>query len=67
MALKTESGGSQFLKIESNFFGAFIENLVQFFETGAPVVPKEQTLVIAAILESGRKAAAMPFQWVELP
>lgn len=67
MALKAESGQSAFLKVESNFFGAFIENLVQFFNSGKPVVPKEETLAIAAVLEYGRKAAITPFQWVELP
>ncbi|MDR6879806.1 Gfo/Idh/MocA family oxidoreductase [Bacillus sp. 3255] len=67
MALKTVSGQSQYLKVESNFFGAFIDNLVHFFESGKPAVPKDQTLAIAAILEYGRKAAETPFQWLELP
>ena len=34
-ALSYEAGASKFLKIESDFFGAFIENLIGFFETGS--------------------------------
>jgi hypothetical protein len=67
MALRSEQGESQFLKIESNFFGAFIENLVRFFDSGAPAVPRQETIAIAAILEYGKKAAETPFQWVDLP
>lgn len=67
LALRSEQGDSQFLKIESNFFGAFIENLVRFFDSGIPAVPPQETIAIAAILEYGKKAAETPFQWVNLP
>ncbi|MBD0382977.1 hypothetical protein [Paenibacillus sedimenti] len=66
MALRYESGGSKFLKIESDFFGAFIDNLVGFFESGVPAVPRQQTLAIATILEVGRKAARTPYSWLDL-
>ncbi|MCY9665493.1 hypothetical protein M5X11_11045 [Paenibacillus alginolyticus] len=67
MALHYEAGSSNFLKIESDFFGAFIENLIGFFETGKPPVPQAETIAIATILEFGMKAAKTPFQWLELP
>lgn len=67
MAISYETGQSKFLKIESDFFGAFIENLVGFFETGKPAVPQEETIAIATILEYGSKAANTPYQWLELP
>ncbi|NRF92961.1 hypothetical protein HQN89_18450 [Paenibacillus frigoriresistens] len=67
MALYYEAGSSNFLKIESDFFGAFIENLIGFFETGKPPVPQAETIAIATILKFGMKAAKTPFQWLELP
>lgn len=66
-ALSYEAGPSKFLKIESDFFGAFIENLIGFFQTGKPPVPQEETIAIATILEFGMKAAKRPYQWLELP
>jgi hypothetical protein len=67
MALSYETGQSKLLKVESDFFGAFIKNLIGFFETGKPVVPPEETIAIATVLELGMKAAKSPHQWVELP
>ncbi|CAN7446598.1 Gfo/Idh/MocA family oxidoreductase [Paenibacillus sp. LjRoot56] len=67
MALYYDGGASKFLKIESDFFGAFIENLVGFFESGKPPVSQEETIVIATILEVGMKAAKTPYQWLQLP
>lgn len=66
-ALSYEAGSSKFLKIESDFFGAFIENLIVFFETDKPPVPQAETIAIATILEFGIKAAKTPYQWLELP
>ncbi|TXK85188.1 hypothetical protein [Paenibacillus sp. N3.4] len=67
MALSYETGQSKFLKIESDFFGAFIENLIGFFESGKPLVPQAETIAIATILEAGMKAAKTPYQWLALP
>lgn len=66
MALSNEAGESKFLKIESDFFGSFIENLIGFFETGKPSVQQSETIAIATILEGGMKAAKTPYQWLEL-
>ncbi|OPH57651.1 hypothetical protein BC351_03800 [Paenibacillus ferrarius] len=57
---------AKLLKIESNFFGVFIENLVTFFESGVPAVSQAETLAIAAIMEAGMKAEKTPYQWLTL-
>lgn len=55
------------VKAESNFFGAFIRDLVRFFESGEPAVDPAETIAIMTIIEYGYQAAAAPFQWIELP
>ncbi|MEF3302020.1 hypothetical protein [Paenibacillus sp. GYB003] len=61
------SGDAKALKIESNFFGSFIRNLVRFFETGEGGVDPAETVAIVTVIEYGLKAAQTPHQWVELP
>lgn len=67
LALNYESADSTFLKAESDFFGAFVKNLVQFFQTGQPTVDPNETIAIITIIEYGLKAAQTPHQWVKLP
>ncbi|MGG1517091.1 hypothetical protein ABE504_16900 [Paenibacillus oryzisoli] len=67
MALSYANGASKYVKIESNFFGAFIEQLVAFFESGVSPVPPAETIAIASILEAGERAARTPYQWIALP
>jgi len=62
-----DSGQARSVKIESDFFGAFIQNMVGFFETGEGGVPPEETVAIITIIEYGLKAAQTPYQWLELP
>lgn len=52
--------------IRSDYFGRFIDNLLEFFETGVVNVPHEQTVEVMAIREAGRKAARRPFTWVDV-
>jgi len=66
MAVSYEGGQSKFMKIESSFFDAFIDNLVAFFRSGKPAVPREETIMIATILEAGLKAANKPYEWIGL-
>ncbi|RKN84249.1 hypothetical protein [Paenibacillus ginsengarvi] len=61
------SGEAKSLKIESDFFGSFIRNLVRFFETGEGGVDPAQTVAIITIIEYGLKAALSPHQWIEMP
>ena len=67
MAVSHEAGQCPVLKPESDFFRLFIANLVEFFETGRSTVPSNETIAIMAIIESGKIAAATPYEWVELP
>jgi len=50
-----------------DFFPRFVAAMLAFFNTGAPSVPKEQTLEIAALLEAGAAALRSPDTWVEIP
>lgn len=50
--------------VKSDFFGNFIDNLLQFFETGVVPVPHEQTVQVIAIREAGLKAMEKPYAWI---
>lgn len=52
--------------IQSDFFRAFIAELLAFFKTGASPVPMEETLSIMALLEAGARALKRPGTWVYL-
>ncbi|PYI50560.1 hypothetical protein [Paenibacillus flagellatus] len=67
LALNYASGKSAVLKAESDFFAAFIRDLTRFFETGVPTVDPAETIAVITIIEYGLKAAATPYQWIELP
>ncbi|SFJ51889.1 hypothetical protein SAMN02799624_04862 [Paenibacillus sp. UNC496MF] len=67
IAVRRASGGTKVLKPESDYFRAFIRQLVAFFETGAPGVEPADTIAIVTLLEYGRIAARTPYEWVELP
>lgn len=67
MACKYTSGSSRVVRTEWDFFQPFIRNMVDFFESGQPPVPSEQTIAVITIIEYGLKAAEQPFVWLELP
>lgn len=67
LTLNYESGQAKVLKPESNYFGSFIARMIQFFESGDPVVDSAETIAIITIIEYGLKAAETPHQWIELP
>lgn len=50
-----------------DFFPRFIERMLKFFDTARSVVPVEQTLEIAAIIEAGTAALNQPDKWVDVP
>lgn len=52
--------------MRSDFFGRFIDNMLEFFETEEVKVPHSQTVDVIAIREAGMRAAEKPFVWVEL-
>ena len=60
-----ENSATEFA-VKSDFFGNFIDNMLEFFETGVVPVPHEQTVQVIAIREAGLKAMEKPFTWVNV-
>ncbi|MBE7030111.1 MAG: hypothetical protein E7409_01640 [Ruminococcaceae bacterium] len=52
--------------IESDFFGAFIANMLAFFDTGEIPVPHEQTVDVISVRETGIKALKTPYRWLDV-
>ncbi|QHW35028.1 hypothetical protein GZH47_10775 [Paenibacillus rhizovicinus] len=67
LTVQDESGKARLLKPGTDYFQAFIRQLVEFFETGESPVDPAETIAIMTILEYGRKAASRPYEWLELP
>ena len=56
--------GSQAVKVQSDFFAAFVRALCRFFETGEIPLRVSETLEIMDALEAGCKALEHPGEWV---
>lgn len=56
--------GCETVEVKSDFFGAFIDGLVNFFETGKIPVSHEETIRIIAVREAGLKAMECPGEWI---
>lgn len=67
LGIKHDDDSFKQVTAQSNFFALFIENLVNFFETGKPAVNPAETIAVMTIIEYGLKAADTPYVWVELP
>lgn len=67
LTLQFESGHSARIAAEADFFAAFIDNLVQFFQTGISTVEPEETIMVITLIEYGLKAMQTPYQWLDLP
>lgn len=50
--------------IESNYFGLFIGELLNFFKTGDVKVDQQQTVDVIGIRNAGLEAMKKPFKWV---
>lgn len=50
----------------ADFFPRFIDAMLEFFKTGQPTFPVEQTLEITALIEAGNAALETPDQWVDV-
>lgn len=53
-------------EIKSDYFGRFINGMIEFFETGVAPVTHEQTIDVIAVRTAAIEAASTPFTWVEL-
>lgn len=56
---------SKFLRVESDFFQAFIADMVRFFETKTPPVPHKETLLIIDAIDVGKRARDAAGEWIE--
>ncbi len=66
VSLQTKDGNGIFLPECSDIFPRLIHAMLDFFETGKPPVPKEETLEIMALLEAGHLAIAQDDTWVKV-
>ena len=53
-------------EVNCDFFGLFIDALIEFYETGAVPVVSEQTVDVIGIRTAGLKAMETPFVWVAI-
>lgn len=59
-------GGARCITVTSDFFGAFIAELVEFFRTAEVKVPHEETLQIMAVRGAMLQAQKTPGVWVDV-
>lgn len=64
--IQQKDGNGEFISECSEMFPRFINSMMNFFETGKPPVPKEETLEIMAIIEAGRKALQNYDSWIKV-
>ncbi len=65
IAVNYKNGDSALINDCSNYFQNFVQELVDFYETGIPKAPKEQTIAVIGIRETCLKAFETPGVWVE--
>jgi len=64
MAISMSDGTTKMVKVESDFFKEFINDMVDFFRTGKDKVPPQETIAVIATREAAIKAAKLPGQWI---
>lgn len=67
MSVNFSDATSQNMEVKSDYFGAFVKEMVDFFLTGEEKVPHAETVAVIAIREAGLKAALCPGTWVDVP
>jgi peroxiredoxin len=50
--------------LTTDFFRQFIDNLIRYFDTRAPLAEKQETLSIIALIEAGEQALGKPLEWI---
>ncbi|RPJ43959.1 MAG: oxidoreductase [Chloroflexi bacterium] len=66
LSLQMKNGEGCFIPQCSDIFPRLIDAILDFFETGKPPVPKEETLEIMALLDAGRKVLEKEDCWIEV-
>lgn len=64
--LQKRDGSSVRIPEATRFFDALMDQILTFFATGQPPVPRAETLEIMAMLEAGRSALEQRDTWVAL-
>ena len=54
------------ITIKSDYFGLFIDALINFFQTGEIKVPHEKTIEVISVREALINARKNPFKWMEI-
>ena len=54
------------IRVQTDYFGAFLKELVRFFQTGEARVPHQTTINIMAVREAGCRAMKAPGTWIEV-
>jgi hypothetical protein len=67
LTINYKSGDVLIINECTDFFPRFIENMVDFFETGDIKVAHEETLAVITLREYGTKALSKPGEWIEIP
>lgn len=66
ITVNKEDNSSDIYTIESDYFRLFLNELINFFDTGAVPVPYEQTVDVIAVREAGLKAMNTPYKWIDV-
>lgn len=64
ISLQLKDGDGIYISQCSDIFPRLIHAMLDFFETGKPPVPKEETLEIMALIEAGHKALEKDDTWI---
>lgn len=52
--------------VQSDYFGRFVQAMVEFFKTGVAPVEHERTIDVIAVRTAVVKACDTPYEWIEL-
>lgn len=66
ISLQMKNGEGIFIGQCTDIFPQLIHSILDFFETGRPPVPKEETLEIMALIEAGYKALTNDDAWINV-
>ncbi|PAV28321.1 hypothetical protein CIL05_16935 [Virgibacillus profundi] len=64
--LQLKNGEGRYIPACSDMFTRLINSMLDFFETGIPPVPKEETLEIMSLIDAGKKAMKNRDTWIIL-
>jgi predicted dehydrogenase len=66
VSLQHIDGQNVFIPTCTDIFPRLIDHILDFFESGRPPVPQEETLGILAIIEAGRQAINQRDTWIKV-